>query len=141
MIRGNHWLILAAAGLLTAAGSSARADAVRFHYGPADLCGRTSLKPAGPCGATATRTSWFGLVREPYTCQFRPTHMMTFYHPCTGRNVTVPMTFPEGTPRIEHRADRIVFNYGSYTVEAHFLPDGSVDTVYNSGPFRPVDPY
>ena len=53
---------------------------------------------------------------------------------CIGwPTITVPLSFPEGTPRIEHRADRVIYNYGSYTVEVHFLPDGSVDVVYNSG--------
>ena len=52
-----------------------------------------------------------------------------------GRNVTVPIRMPEGQPRLEHRADRIVYNYGDYTIEARFLTDGSVDVVYNTGTF------
>jgi hypothetical protein len=43
---------------------------------------------------------------------------------------------PEGTPRIEHVWRRIVYNYGSYTVAVLFLPDGSVDVIYNSGLLR-----
>jgi hypothetical protein len=50
--------------------------------------------------------------------------------------VTVPLCLPEGTPRVEHVRDRIVYNYGSYTVEVRFLPDGSVDVLYSSGLFR-----
>ncbi len=64
--------------------------------------------------------------------------MVTFRHPYTGRNVTLPLTLPEGTPRLEHLADRIVYNYGEYTVEARFFRDGSVETVYNSGFLRPL---
>jgi hypothetical protein len=64
--------------------------------------------------------------------------MVTFRHPFTGRNVTVPLRLPEGPPRLEHRSDRIVYNYGDYIVEARFLTDGSVDVVYNSGLLRPL---
>jgi len=48
----------------------------------------------------------------------------------------VPLTLPEGTPRIEHRRNRIVYNYGSDVVEVHFLSDGSADVIYDSGLFR-----
>jgi hypothetical protein len=136
-MRRNRWLIPAAAVLLVSAGA-ARADQVRYHYAPADLCGSTSLKPADGCGAPGTRVAFFGLVREGYYCQRRPTHLVTFRHPYTARCVTIPLAFPEGTPRIEYRGNRIIYNYGSYTVEAHFQPDGSVDAVYNSGVLRPL---
>ena len=49
---------------------------------------------------------------------------------------TVP---PDSTPRVQHRWDRIIFNYGSYTIEVVFLPDGTVDVVYNSGFLRPIE--
>ena len=42
----------------------------------------------------------------------------------------------EGAPRLEYLPARVVYNYGSYTVEARFLPDGSVDVVYNAGFLR-----
>jgi hypothetical protein len=125
----------AATALLLALGQPAAAAQVRFHYAPADLCGRTALKP-GACGTPGERVAWFGLYREAYSCVPRPTHFVTFRHPYTGQNVTVPLSFPEGTPRIEYRGSTIIYNYGSYTVEAHFYPDGSVDTVYNTGIFR-----
>jgi hypothetical protein len=32
-----------------------------------------------------------------------------------------------------YRTNRVVYNYGSYTVEVQFLPDGSANVVYNSG--------
>jgi hypothetical protein len=128
----------AALGLLSlGVTGSARAAQIWYHYTPAGASGTaTSQSPVGPGGALATRVAWFGLYREPYNVPVRPTRMVTFRHPYTGRQVSVPLALPEGTPRIEHRGNRIIFNYGSYTVEARFLPDGSVDAIYNSGPFR-----
>ena len=64
--------------------------------------------------------------------------MVTILHPYTGRNVVVPLTLPRGTPRIEHRTDSVVFNYGSYTTEVRFSPEGLVDVIYNSGFLRPL---
>ena len=68
----------------------------------------------------------------------RPNYLVTFRHAYTGQLITVPVAFPEGTPRLEYRRNRIVYNYGSYTVEAVFNPDGSMDMVYNSGFLRPL---
>jgi hypothetical protein len=48
------------------------------------------------------------------------------------------MTFPDGTPRIEYAPGRVVYNYGSYTVEAHFYRDGTVEVVYDSGLLRGI---
>jgi hypothetical protein len=48
----------------------------------------------------------------------------------------VPLALPEGTPNMEYRTNRILYNYGSYSVAVHFLADGSVDVVYDSGFFR-----
>jgi hypothetical protein len=131
----SKWLtVIAASSLLLVSGESAAAAQIRYHYAPADLCGSTVLKPGGPCGTAGTRVTWFGLVREAHNCPPpRATHVVTFRHPYTGRNVNVPLTFPLGTPRIAYRADRVIFNYGGYVVEARFLPDGSVDAVYNTG--------
>jgi hypothetical protein len=113
-----------------------RAGRVRYHYAPADACGTMSMKPDGPCGAAGEVVSFFGAVREPAPAPPRPTHLLTFQHPCTARPVTVPVCLPEGTPRVEYRTDWVVYNYGSYAVQVHFLGDGSVDVVYNSGLFR-----
>ena len=137
MIRWSRGLTLAAtAALLIIRCNPASAAQVRFHYAPANACGSTVLKPADGCGSTGERVAWFGMYREAYNCEPRATHIVTFYHPFTGCNVSVPMAFPEGTPRIEYRSNRVIYNYGSYTVEAHFFPDGSVDTVYNTGFLR-----
>ncbi len=137
MCQRSRWLrFVAAAFLLLLWGGLAAAEQVRFHYVATDTCGNTSLRPGGACGSVGERVRWLGMVREPYASQLRPTHLVTFLHPYTGRPITVPLAFPEGTPRIEHVRNKIIYNYGSYTVEAHFLPDGSVDVVYNSGLLR-----
>jgi len=114
-------------------GRMADAAVVRFHYLPADSPEQTTLKPAGGIGE---RVRWFGAVREPYNGSLRPTHVVTFGHPYTGRNVSLPLALPEGTPNIVRTSNRVLFNYGSYTVGAHFFPDGSVDIVYDSGLLR-----
>jgi hypothetical protein len=114
----------------------AAAGRLRFHYVPVDVAGNTSLARAGPVAPVGEELTWLGAVRRPSLNQPRPTHLVTFRHPYTGREISVPMSFPEGTPQIEHRLGRVVYNYGSYTVEAHFFRDGSVDVVYNSGLLR-----
>jgi hypothetical protein len=119
--------------LLCGAAGEAAAEQLRFHYVPVDAAGNTTLQPNG--GGVGERVNVVGTGR-PDNSQPRPTHLVTFRHPWTGRNVTVPMTFPEGTPRLEYRAAAVIFNYGSYTVEVHFYRDGSVDVVYNSGLLR-----
>jgi hypothetical protein len=115
---------------------AARAGQTRYHYVPVDAAGNTVLKPAEPGGAPGERVTRFGTVREPVLQQSRPTHLVTFRHPWTGRCVTVPLTLPEGTPRIEYTRTRVVYNYGSYTVEAQFCRDGSVDVVYDTSLLR-----
>jgi hypothetical protein len=114
------------------------AERVRYHFAPADLCGSTVQTPAGKNNAIGERVSYFGFGTTPYNCAKPPTHMVTFWHPFTKRNVTVPMALPAGTPRLEYGRNRITFNYGSYIVQAVFLPDGSVDTIYDSGLLTPL---
>lgn len=133
MSNRNRWLdMLAVAALLLVSGGVAPAARVRYHFMPADGSGNTVLKP-GPAGE---RVSWFGPAREAVPPPPRPTCQVTFLHPYTGRTVTVPLALPLSTPRIEHVRNRIVFNYGSDTVEVRFLPDGSVDVIYNTGLLR-----
>src|SRR5439155_22659206 len=93
---------------------------------------------AGPDGAVGEQFNGFGLFPQPFTRVFRPNQMVTIRHPYTGQNVTVPLTLPQGTPRLEYRSDRVIYNYGSYVVEVRFFPDGAVDTFYNSGFLRPL---
>src|SRR5262249_24317219 len=113
------------------------AEQVRFHFAPADACGNMTQVPAGPNGALGEQLTGLGLRPQPYTRAFRPNQMLTFRHPYNGRNVTLPLTLPQGTPRLEHRGAAVVFNYGTYVVEACFFTDGSVDIIYNSGFLRP----
>jgi hypothetical protein len=116
----------------------AGAEQVRFHFVPINGGGTMTQVPAGPDGSLGELKRGLGVRPLPYARAVRPTQLVTFRHPFTGRNATVPLNLPAGPPRMEHRSDRIVYNFGDYTVEARFLPDGSVDVVYNSGILRPL---
>src|SRR5262245_49742015 len=117
------WRVWGWAGVLVLLLSQhAEAGIRRFHFAP-DSPVSTSLKPVGVYGPT------------PYQPP-RPTMQITYKHMYTGRLVTVPLCLPEDTPRIEHRFNRVIYDYGSNTVEVIFLPDGTVDVVYNSGLLR-----
>ncbi len=134
----QHLRTFAVILLLGAAPSWAAAEQVRFHFVPADACGTMKQVPAGPEGTLGELKRGLGALSLPYPYAVRPNQMVTYRHPFTGRNVTVPIRMPDGPPRLEQRSDRIVYNYGDYVVEARFLPDGSVDVVYNSGLLRPL---
>jgi hypothetical protein len=123
-----------------AAPTLAGAEAVRFRFVPGHAEGTVSQVPVGPEGAIGEWVAALGTAPKPYQGTFPPNRMVTFRHPYTSRNVTIPLKLPDNTPRIEHLFNRIRFNYGSYYVEARFLPDGAVDVVYNSGPLRPLPP-
>jgi len=120
-------------GLLVPA--AAEAARVRYHYVPADAAGAMVLAPIGP-HVPGERINPLG--RTPYCQAPRPTCCVPFRHPCTGRTLAVPLALPADTPTIEHRTKRVVYNYGSFTVEVLFLTDGSVDVIYNSGLLRDV---
>ena len=125
------------AALLFPAAGTARAARLRFHYAPADASGTMALQPMGPGNSPGERVTWLGLRRQPEAAAPRPTHWITFRHPATGRPVTVPVSLPLATtPRNEYAWNRVIYNYGSYAVEIHFLSDGSVDVVYDSGLLR-----
>lgn len=130
-------VVLAVLGLLLLAGPRLTAEQVRFRYLPTSPDGSTSLY-RGSDGAPGVRRSWYGGAASAYPQEVRATHMVTFRHPYTGQNVSVPITFPDGTPRIEYAGDRIIYNYGAYTVTSRFLSDGTVEVIYNSGLFRPL---
>src|SRR5437868_3899902 len=108
-----RWLALVGAlacGLvLTPAGG---AEQVRFRFVLADNSGNMRQVAAGPNGALGLRIRGLGLEAEPYPYFVRPNQLVTFRNPFTGGNVTVPMRLPADTPRLEHRPDRIVYNYG-----------------------------
>lgn len=116
----------------------AAAEAVRFHYAPADACGAMVQVPLAP-GVLGERLNGFGFFPQPFNETFKPNQIVTFRHPFTGRNVTIPLTLPVGsTPRLEHQSDAVIFNYGSYTTTVRFFADGSADVTYNSGFLRPL---
>jgi hypothetical protein len=131
-----RWLAIAL--FLGAAPSWADAEQVRYRFVPTDACGTTTQAPIGPEGSMGELKMGLGWLPQPYPYVIRPNQMVTFRHPYTGRNVTVPLRMPSGTPRMEHRSDRIIYNFGDYFVEARFLPDGAVDVLYNSGLGRPL---
>ncbi len=128
---------LSLVGLFALTAQPVRAEQVRFHFVPTDGCGAMAQVAAGPEGALGESIKGLGLVARPYPFVVRPNQMVTFRHPYNGRNVTLPLRLPAGTPRLEYRYDRVVYNYGDYVVEARFLQDGSADIVYNSGFLRP----
>jgi hypothetical protein len=123
--------VLAALGLL--AEGSAHAAQIRYHFTPVDANGTTTLSPGNVYGP---RSAILGIRRPPPGPPPGTTYLMTYWHPCSARPVTVPVTFPDGTPTIEHARNRIMHNYGSYYVQVRFQPDGSVDVVYDSGLLR-----
>src|SRR6188508_3389249 len=95
--------------------SRSQAEMVRFCFVPVDACGTMRQVPCGPDGAPGELFQGFGLNRQAYLENFRPTHMVTFRHPI-GRNVTVPLTLPPATPRMQTLPDRIVYTYDTYVV-------------------------
>ena len=121
-------------------GDARRADAemVCFRYVPIDACGTMQQVPCGPDGVLGELYRGFGMRVYLYQQAFRPNQIVTFLHPATGRNATIPLTLPEGTPRYDTRPDRIVYNYGSYVVEVRFFNDGAIEVRYNSGFLRPL---
>ena len=126
-------LAITLASVVTKTSSAAEA---RFHYVPANGSSAMSLAPGACAPAAGERLSFFGAVRDPICAPPRPTHFLSFVHPATGCIVTVPVCLPEGTPTIEYQTRRVTYNYGSYFARVLFLPDGSVDVVYNSGLLR-----
>jgi hypothetical protein len=116
--------------LLLVPASTASAARVRYHYVTCAGSSTVQLRLPGE------RLTWLG-AWEPYPCPPpRPTHTILFRHPCTGQHLNIPLSLPDDSPRLEYRPMRVIYNYGSYTVEVHFLPDGNVDVIYNSGLFR-----
>jgi hypothetical protein len=121
-------VILAAAlavGFLPA--SRANAARVRYHYVPAGPPEQSGAAQAG--SGERWRFGW-----EAYDCPApRPTCFATFRHPDTCRSITLPLRLPEGTPQMEYKTDRVIYDYSGYMVEVHFLSDGSADVIYSSG--------
>lgn len=120
-------------------GLTGRVDAAiaRFHYAVVTPQGQMEPAPSPTFGAIGEKVTAKG------TCVYqeapKPTHFATFRHPSTNQCITVPLRLPDGTPTIMHRPGHYIYNYGSYTVDVEFLPDGSVNVVYNSGLFRGIE--
>jgi hypothetical protein len=138
MLLSSRRLVLGALAWGLLSSSEGRAEQVRFRFVPTDAKGNLTQIAAGPNGALGERLRGLGLTAEAYPYALRPNQLVTFRHPFTGANVTVPLRLPTDTPRLEHASDRISFNYGSYFVQARFFQDGSVETIYNSGLLRPL---
>jgi hypothetical protein len=129
-LRGNLAALALAGGLLFAAAGPAEAARVRFHFtgGP----GGNGCLRAPEAGERLTLTGW-----KPYNCPPpRATCNVSFRHPCTGQTVTLPLALPTALPRMEYTRDRVIYNYGSDTVEVRFLQDGSAEVIYDSGLLR-----
>jgi hypothetical protein len=127
----QKWKTAVAAAVLLGLISAGQAAAarLRYHYVPADTQGNLNLTT----GERLTLLSGW----EPYPCPPRPNQCVRFRHPCSGQSVQVPLALPaDSTPRLEHRTNRVIYNYGSDTVQVHFLADGSVDVIYTSGLLR-----
>lgn len=130
-----RWLALL---VIMAAPSFAAAEQVRYRFVPTDACGTMSPVPIGPEGTLGELKRGLGIRPLPFPYAVRPNQMVTFRHPFRPCPVTVPLRLPADAARMEHQSDRIIYNYGDYTVEVRFLPDGAVDVVYNSGLLRPL---
>jgi hypothetical protein len=136
MLVRKSWVRLTAAVVLAlAAAESAEAARLRYHYAAVDERGTTILRPING-GSPGERLTW-SLRWEPYNCPPpRATRMVTFCHPCTRRHLVLPLHLPLDTPVMEYRAKRTIYNYGTDTVEIHFVADGTADVVYTSGALR-----
>jgi hypothetical protein len=130
------WRPLLAVVVMFLVTGTAAAARVRFHYVPSTNGGPVTLVPFA-ANAPGERISTFG--RAPY-CNTPPraTCVVTFRHPGSGSILAVPLALPPDTPNIEHRGSRVIYNYGSYTVEVAFFADGSIDVIYNNGLFRDI---
>lgn len=61
-----------------------------------------------------------------------PNNWLTFRHPYTQAYVSVPVSLPDGMPRIVQHTDRVIYDYGLVSVIIHFVRDGSVNVAYNT---------
>lgn len=66
----------------------------------------------------------------------RATRCIAVLHPDSKRFINLPLAVPPDTPRVQHWGSTLVYDYGSESIEIHFLPDGSVDVIYNNGLLR-----
>jgi hypothetical protein len=116
-------------------GGAASAEQIRILYCPQDSGPTTVMKAADPGKPTGVRVSGFGLRREPYYCLPKSNCLRTFCHTCTKQNVTLPLYLPAATPRVAHTWRGISYQYTGFAVNVNFLQDGSVEVVYDNGPY------
>src|SRR2546430_12706548 len=55
------------------------------------------------------------MIRRPPRSTLFP--YTTLFRSLTGQNVTVPLRLPPDTPRMEYRYNRVIYDYGTETVE------------------------
>jgi len=115
---------LLAAGLVT----FIRADDSDFHY----------IRPYGSRAMYFTPRSSYAVVGgqvyylpSPSSQPPAPNIWLNFRHPFTHAYVSVPVALPSGTPKVEQRSDRLIYDYGSVAVVIHFVRDGSVNVSYD----------
>jgi hypothetical protein len=132
----NRFMLAAGiAAVLALAAGPAQAARVRYHYVPGGPGGCAQLDTAH--GAPGERLTWRGRW-EPYNSppEF-PTAQVTFRHSYTGQPITLPLHLPtDSTPRMEYRPDRVVYDYGTGSVQVLFLPDGTAYVIYEDGLLR-----
>jgi hypothetical protein len=105
-----------------------RGDDNDFHY----------VRPYGSRAMYFTPRSSYAFVGgqlyylpSPTSQPPAPNTWLNFRHPSTHAYVSVPVALPNGTPKIEHRSDRIIYDYGAVAVVIHFVRDGSVNVSYD----------
>jgi hypothetical protein len=126
-LRSTLWTAALVSGLAFA--NHADAARVRFHYVPAGPDEKAGVAQSGSGERLTLRGSWQAIdCPAPRTTQF-----VTFCHPDTGRRLTLPLALPEGTPQMMYRTNRVIYDYSGFTVDVHFLPDGSADVIYTTG--------
>jgi len=116
---------------------------------PVRLAERTIFQlwlPAGSCGAFApgTVSALFDVAALVCAKTSAPVTVVAAAAPvagpataATGQPLTLPLHLPiDSTPRMEYRTDRVVYDYGTGSVQVLFLPDGSAYVVYEDGLLR-----
>ena len=119
----------ASCGLALILAAPASAARIRYHYVAAGTGAGPDMTQAGGGERLTWRAEWV-----PTDCPApRACEVVTFCHPTTGSRIALPLALPHGTPEMQYRNDRVIYNYSGYSVEVHFLADGSADVIYNSG--------
>jgi hypothetical protein len=127
ILRGTLGTAALVCGLTFA--DQANAARVRFHYVPAGPEEKSVVTQAG----SGERLTWRGAWQATDCPTPKPTCFSTFRHPDTGRCLTLPLALPEGTPQMLYRTNRVIYDYSGFTVEVHFLSDGTADVIYTTG--------